>query len=205
MPTRWFSGLRGWCPSLLQLSLGVLLATTILTIHAVPLRAEEEARAVPPAKPYGLAKYVQIWPEKSGKRRPDAVIRPPSYSVPYRIPHTQIRLDLRYGAFIEPSDMIVLLTVAREDIIYLIGDNRDDERVPDAEYDYITEEKVALSIYSPPMVPPERRLTFPMLKIILDGLFELLVIRQRYQQVTFRITDGPGEEFVGYGHIIQEK
>lgn len=159
-----------------------------------------------------LPSTYKFGPKRAGRyhrlisqRRPDAVIRPPSYSVPYRIPHTQIRLDLRYGAFIEPSDMIVLLTVAREDIIYLIGDNRDDERVPDAEYDYITEEKVALSIYSPPMVPPERRLTFPMLKIILDGLFELLVIRQRYQQVTFRITDGPGEEFVGYGHIIQEK
>lgn len=78
-----------------------------------------------------------------------------------------------------------------------------EEIVPDGEYDYTSEEMVEFSVYSASGVGEHERLTWHILRNVVDGLVDLLILQKRHRQVIFRVMDGPDRAFVGYGHLAQ--
>ena len=77
--------------------------------------------------------------------------------------------------------------------------------LPYGEYDYVTIDEVEFSAYSPQELPRERRLTWQIVHIVVDGLVDLLILQQRHREVSFKIKDGPDRVLVGYGHLVQNR
>ena len=121
----------------------------------------------------------------------------------YRVPHTQTILDLRYGPRIGFRSLAVLFSVVTEELAYQVNRHGPEAKVREGEYDYVSEEKVELSVYSPSQLPEVEQLTWHILKNVVDGLMDILILQKRHRQVTFTVTDGPGRRFVGYGHVVQ--
>ncbi|KAL8681986.1 MAG: hypothetical protein Q9186_001928 [Xanthomendoza sp. 1 TL-2023] len=178
-------------PGALQLYCGVILVLTLLTVRTASLQYENDVRISAVVRPQGE------------QGRPNRTIQHTLITLPYRIPHTQTILDLRYGRYIDRHEIADLLSLVQNDIAATIPIFGAEAALRNGEYDYKTEDEMALSVYSPPEVPPEERLTWHLLVNVVDGLVDLLVLQGRYRQVNFRVLDGPSRRFVGFGHIVQ--
>lgn len=131
----------------------------------------------------------------------------PAFNAPfeYHVPHTETVLALRYGPFLQARLLGILLSVVQGEVIEGYLKFGPDAALPSGEYEYVTEDRVEFSVYSPLELPWERQLTWHIVKAVVDGLVNLLVLQKRHREVSFRITDGPYHEFVGYGHIFQDR
>lgn len=126
------------------------------------------------------------------------------HALTYRVPDTETILDLRYGAHIEPRYIaILLLSGVQEELIYQMALHGPEAVLPDGEFDYMSAEKVELSVYSPSQLPEKEQLTWHILNNVVDGLIDILILQKRHRQVTFTVGDGPLGWFVGYGHVVQ--
>ncbi|KAL8793307.1 MAG: hypothetical protein Q9195_004084 [Heterodermia aff. obscurata] len=123
----------------------------------------------------------------------------------YRIPNTDTILELRYGGPIQTQLITTVLSVVLNDITDQMHTYGAYAWLPYGQYDYVTDDQVEFSAYSPPELPPERQLTWQIVHIVVDGLVDLLVLQQRHRAVSFKIKDGPDHVLVGYGHIVQNR
>ena len=113
-------------------------------------------------------------------------------------------LELQYGPFLESRTIAVLLTLAQDDIAHKTSRYTADTGLPNGEYDYITEEQIEFSAYSPEELPQRQKLTWHILNNVVDGLIDLLILSKKPRQVSFRIKDGPDSVFLGYGHVYKD-
>lgn len=70
----------------------------------------------------------------------------------------------------------------------------------DLELDYIE-----FSAYSPPDIGQRGRMTWRLLHHVAQGLIEYLYDEARDKEAFFKVLDGPRDEFVGYGHVIEKR
>ena len=77
--------------------------------------------------------------------------------------------------------------------------------LPDGEYDYVTEDELEFSAYSPPELPRERQLTLQTVHTVVDGLVDLLVLQRRHREASFKIKAGLQHVLMGYGHLVQKR
>ena len=112
---------------------------------------------------------------------------------------------MRYGAIIQASLVTNLLSVVLNDLSDQIHTYGAYAWLPYGEYDYVTDDELEFSAYSPPELPQERQLTWQIVHIVVDGLVDLLILQRKQREVSFRIKDGPERVLVGYGHLIQRR
>ena len=123
----------------------------------------------------------------------------------YRIPHTDTFLELCYGPPIQSAMVATLLSTVLDDLTKRMQTYGAYAWLPHGEYDYVIDDEVEFSAYSPPELPPERQLTWQIVHIVAGGLVDLLVWGKRHREVSFKIKDGPERLLVGYGHLVQNK
>jgi hypothetical protein len=66
-------------------------------------------------------------------------------------------------------------------------------------------EELEFSAYSPLERGHTRRMTWKLLLTIIEGLSVYLYDQMRDREAFFTVLDGPGDVFVGYGHLIQKR
>ncbi|KAL8805528.1 MAG: hypothetical protein Q9182_001897 [Xanthomendoza sp. 2 TL-2023] len=179
-------------PVALQWYFGAILVVTLLTVGTSSLQRAEDVR-------------ISALTRAPGEQvRPNRTTQYTLETLPYRIPHTQTVLDLRYGQYIDPQHINAVLALVHDDIARLMPKSGGAKAaVSDGEYDCETEDKIAFSVYSPSEVPPGERLTWLILENVVDGLVDLLLLGKIHRQVNFRILYGRQRRFVGYGHLVQ--
>ena len=123
----------------------------------------------------------------------------------YKIPNTDTILELRFGPPLQPGLVSILLSNVLDDLANLMRTYGAYAWLPYGEYDYVTDDEVEFSAYSPPELPLERQLTWQIVHIVVDGLIDLLILGKRHQEVSFKIKDGPERFLVGYGHLVQKR
>ena len=123
----------------------------------------------------------------------------------YHVPHTETVLELRFGPYLDARLLGTLLSVVQGEVLELYFKHGPDTTLSTNGYEYVTGDRVEFSVYSPLELPWEWRLTWRVVKTVVDGLVDLLIIQKKHREVSFRITDGPNRQFVGYGHIFQDR
>lgn len=127
------------------------------------------------------------------------------HSFEYHVPHTETVLELRFGPYLQARLLGTLLSLVQGEILEICFKYGAYTLLPASEYEYTTKERVEFSVYSPLELPEERRLTWHIVKTVADGLIDLLILRKTNREVSFKIMDGPNRQFVGYGHIFQDR
>ena len=136
--------------------------------------------------------------------RPIGTFNHSRHHTAYRVPHTETILDLHYGPLITPRYISTILALVHEELLEHVLDWEQDEELPDGQYDYTSEDMVEFSLYSASEAREYEYLTWHVLKNVVDGLVDLLVLQKRHRQVVFCVMEGPYHTFVGYGHLAQQ-
>ena len=61
------------------------------------------------------------------------------------------------------------------------------------------------STYSPPESPRKNRMTWAILRDVLEGVVAITVKEGRQREVIFKVEHGPSGSFIGYGHFISKR
>lgn len=125
--------------------------------------------------------------------------------IPYKIPNTDIVLELAFGHPIQSNLITYLLSIVLGDLNDQMHTHGAAAWLPYGEYDYMTDDGVEFSAYSPSELPQARQLTWQIVHTVVDGLIDLLVLQRRYREVSFKIKDGADRVLVGYGHLVQQR
>lgn len=112
---------------------------------------------------------------------------------------------MHFGRELQSRLIGVLLSVVQQELSDLASRYGPNAPLIEGEYDYVTEQDVEFSAYSPPEVPRERRLTWHIVKVVINGLVDLLILQKRHREVSFTIREGTDHAFVGYGHLVQDR
>ena len=70
--------------------------------------------------------------------------------------------------------------------------------LPKDEFD-LDIEGIEFSVYS----PQRKTMTWQLLFDVAEGLNQYLLDKMNDREVFFRVLDGPGNWFVGYGHVVR--
>ena len=135
--------------------------------------------------------------------RPTGPFNHTRHHADYRVPHTDTILNLQYGPHIAPVHISTLLSFVHEELSEQVLDWGQEGVLPEGEYDYTSEQMIEFSVYSATEVREYEPLTWRIVRNVVDGLMDLLIIQMRHRQVVFRVVDGPDRIFVGYGHLAQ--
>lgn len=123
----------------------------------------------------------------------------------FHVPHSETVLELRFGPYLQPRLLGTLLSLVQGEILESCFKFGTDTLLPSSEYEYTTKDRVEFSVYSPLELPEELRLTWHVVKTVADGLVDLLILQKNNREVSFRILVGRNRQFVGYGHIFQDR
>lgn len=120
---------------------------------------------------------------------------------PWRIPNTSISLQLRLGRPVHPDVLLQLLLLVddevRDEILLRGGDTPLPKEGYDCDYD-----ELDFSAYSPLEPGHPNTMTWGLLSTIIKGLSIYLHDQLRNREAFFKVLNGPGNVFVGYGHLI---
>ena len=94
-----------------------------------------------------------------------------------------------------------ILQVAQDEAEAGIFYQGNDTPLPGNEFD-LDYFGLEFSAYSPPGPTKGGKMTWGILHDVTDGLSEYLVDQTRDREAFFKVFNGPGHKFVGYGHLI---
>jgi len=127
-----------------------------------------------------------------------------SLPLPWRIPNTSTSLQLHLGHRLHPDVLLQLLTLVDDEVEDEILLRGVDAPLPKDGYDCEFDE-LEFSAYSPLEPGHTGTMTWGLLSTITEGLSVYLHDQSRNREAFFRVLDGPGDVFVGYGHLIQRR
>lgn len=125
--------------------------------------------------------------------------------VAYRIPNTLTTLLITPGRPVERRK-------ARSFLLETIGDIIDKRNrlgkfrpLPNDGYDD-KEDGLEFSAYSPPEVQRDRKLTWGILKDVVDGVFAVVINDENLErEINFSILHGTKNYFTGHGYFLNER